>query len=64
MTAHLDRNALTSRSLRIDPGTVAAIRRSFDRGARTADGSWTPSLLRGGPFTTAAELVAMPGPTR
>jgi len=33
-------------------------------GARTADGSWTPSLLRGGPFTTAAELVAMPGPTR
>jgi len=64
MAAHLDRNALTSRSLRIDPSTVAAIRRSFDRGARTADGSWTPSLLRGGPFTTAAELVAMPGPTR
>jgi hypothetical protein len=58
MTARLDRNALTSPSLRIDGGTVAAIRRAFDRGARMADRSWTPSLLRGGPFTAAAELQA------
>jgi hypothetical protein len=64
MTAHLDRNALTSRSLRIDQDTVATIRQSFDRGARTADRSWTPSLLRGGPFAAAAELLAVPGPTR
>jgi hypothetical protein len=64
MTAHLDRNALTSRSLRIDRDTVAAIRQSFDRGARTADRSWTPSLLGRGPFTAAAELLAVPGPRR
>lgn len=61
MTARLDRNALTAPNLRIDAATVAAIRRSFDRGARIADRSWTPSLLRGGRFTAAAELVAVPG---
>jgi hypothetical protein len=61
MTPRLDRNALTAPNLRIDGATVAAIRRSFDRGARMADRSWTPSLLRGGPFTAAAELVAAPG---
>jgi len=63
MTACLDRNALTSPALRIDRDTVAAIRQSFDREARLADRSWTPSLLRGGPVA-AAELMAVPGPTR
>jgi hypothetical protein len=61
MTARLDRNALTSPTLRIDGATVAAIRLSFGRGARMADRSWTPSFLRVGPFTAAAELVAAPG---
>lgn len=61
MTARLDRNALTSPHLRIDGATIAALRWSFDRGARMADRSWTPSLLRGGPFTAAAELLATPG---
>jgi hypothetical protein len=64
MTARLDRNALTSPALRIDPVTAAAIRQSFDRGARLADRSWTTSLLRGAPFSAAAELLAVPGPTR
>jgi hypothetical protein len=64
MAARLDRNALTATTLRIDGATVAAIRRSFDRGARMADRSWTPSLLRGGPFTAAAELLATPGSSR
>jgi hypothetical protein len=64
MSARLDRNALTSRGLRVDRDTVAAIRLAFDRGARTADRSWTPSLLREGRFQAAAELMAAPGPTR
>jgi hypothetical protein len=64
MAPSLDRNALTSRGLRIDTGTVAAIRLGFDREARMADRSWTPSLLRGGSFRAAAELAAIPGPSR
>jgi hypothetical protein len=64
MAARLDRNALTSRALRVDRATVTEIRQAFDRGARTAEGSWTPSVLRGGPFRAAAELMAAPGPTR
>ncbi len=64
MAAHLDRNALTSSALRVDRDTVAAIRRAFDRGARTADGPWTPSLLRADSFRAAAELMAAPSPRR
>jgi hypothetical protein len=64
MAARLDRNALTARALRVDPITVAALRLAFDRGARTADRSWTPSLLRGSPVRAAAELTAVPGPNR
>ena len=64
MSARLDRNALTARALRVDRDTVAAIRLAFDRGARTANGSWTPSVLRNGAFRAAAELMAAPGPTR
>jgi len=64
MAARLDRNALTARALRVDLGTVAALRQAFDRGALTADGSWTPSLLRGNPVRAAAELMAVPGPNR
>jgi hypothetical protein len=63
MAAGLDRNALTGPSLRIDRGTLAAIRLAFDRGAGTADRTWTPSLLREGPLTAAA-LVAAPAPAR
>ena len=61
MTARLDRNALTSPTLRIDGATVAALRLAFDRVARLADRPWTPSLLREGPITAAAELLAAPG---
>ena len=64
MAARLDHNALTARALRVDLGTVAALRQAFDRGALTADGSWTPSLLRGNPVRAAAELMAVPGPSR
>lgn len=64
MAPSLDRNALTSRGLRVDQGTVAAIRLGFDREARMADRSWTPSLLRAGSFRAAAELAAIPGPSR
>jgi hypothetical protein len=64
MAAHLDRNALTSRALRVDRDTVAAIRLAFDRGTRTADGSWTPSLRRDGSLRAVAELMASPGPNR
>jgi hypothetical protein len=64
MSPRLDRNALTRRALRVDRDTVAAIRLAFDRGARTADGSWTPSVLRASPFRAAAELMAAPSPRR
>jgi putative ABC transport system permease protein len=63
-TADLVRTALTGRALRVDRDTVAAIRLAFDRGARTADGSWTPSVLRASPFRAAAELMAAPSPRR
>jgi hypothetical protein len=63
MSARLDRHALTSRNLRVDVATVAAIRQTFDRGARTAERTWTPSLLRGGPFNAPAALLAVPGPS-
>jgi len=64
MTSHLDRNALTSRALRVDGATVATIRQTFDRGARIADHAWTAALLRGAPFTAPAALLAVPGPSR
>ena len=64
MSPRLDRNALTRRALRVDRDTVAAIRLAFDRGARTADGSWTTSVLRASPFRAAAELMAAPSPIR
>jgi hypothetical protein len=64
MSPSLDRTALTGRALRVDRDTVAAIRLAFDRGARTADGSWTASVLRASPFRAAAELMAAPSPRR
>ena len=64
MSPRLDRNALTRRALRVDRDTVAAIRLAFDRGARMADGSWTPSVLRSSPFRAATELMAASGPRR
>jgi len=65
MAAGLDRNALTGPPLRIDRGTLAAVRLAFDRGAATASRTWTPSLRRDGPSTTAAAaLVATPAAGR
>ena len=64
MAPRLDRNALTGRGTRVDRDTVAAIRLAFDRGARTAAGSWAPSVLRASAFQAAAELTAVPGPRR
>jgi hypothetical protein len=61
MAARLDRDALTAAALHIDRATLAAIRRAFDQGARTAARTWTPSLLRGPTLTAAAELRAVPG---
>jgi hypothetical protein len=61
MAARLDHGALTAAALHIDRATLAAIRRAFDQGARTAAQTWTPSLLRGPTLTAAAELRAVPG---
>ena len=65
MAAGLDRHALTGPPLRIDRGTLAAVRLAFDRGAATASRTWTPSLRGDGPSpTAAAALVATPAAAR
>ena len=65
MAQSLDRKALTSPGTpRVDRATVATVRRAFDRGALSASGHWTPSLLRSAPFAEAPALLAAPGSGR
>jgi hypothetical protein len=64
MSAALGREALTSRVLRIDGATVSAVRRTFDRGTRTASRSSPGSVLREAPAVLAPELLASRGPSR
>lgn len=62
MAARLDRKALTSAaSLRVDRTVVATVRRSFDRGAVRAAGSWTASRLFSAPLSAVPEPMAAPG---
>lgn len=64
MAASLNRDALTAPVLRIDPATVASVRRAFDRRGLAAAGVWPHGPRDGSELTPAPEPMAASPPAR